>query len=289
MTPAKIVAAIFVVAALGGGAYFYFSHRAPVVAPVVIAPEIPDPQDSVIGTSVQGRKIHAYTYGKGATRVVFVGGMAGGYEWNGALLAYQYMDYLDANPTSIPSDLSVTVIPELNVDGVFKATGKEGKFTQADVTTDTKTLAAARPNADGVDLNRNFDCNWKPTSMWQEKVVSAGKAPFSEPESAALRDFVASTKPVAAIFWHSQAGGVYGAECNNGILPSDTAIKNVYAKASGYPAVDLFTAYSITGDSEGWLASIGIPALTIELTNHQDTEWDKNLAGVQAILTYFKK
>jgi hypothetical protein len=63
---------------------------------------------------------------------------------------------------------------------------------------------------------------------------------------------------------------------------------NIYSKASGYKAVDSFDAYPITGDAEGWLASIGVPAITVELSTHETIEWERNLAGIKALLEYFK-
>lgn len=285
MLLARILAVMFVVAAFGGGTYFLFPHHAPEKAPIVGPIATPDPQDAVIGKSVEGREIHAYTYGKGATRVVFVGGMHGGYEWNAVLLAYQFMDYLVAHPETIPTNESISVIPDLNPDAVFKAIGKEGRFTEADVP--KKDLSAARFNADGVDLNRNFDCHWQPKSTWQNKTVSAGTAPFSEPEAQAMRDFAVTQKPSAVIFWHSAAGSVYASECDHGILPQDLDIMTAYATAAKYPAVKSFDAYPVTGDSEGWLASINIPALTVELSSHDSVEWDRNLAGIEAVLTYY--
>ena len=48
---------------------------------------------AVIGTSVEGRTIDAYTYGDGDTNLLFVGGIHGGYEWNSVLLAYEMMDH----------------------------------------------------------------------------------------------------------------------------------------------------------------------------------------------------
>ena len=38
-----------------------------------------------------------------------------------------------------------------------------------------------------------------------------------------------------------------------------------------------------------WLAKIKIPAISVLLTNHEDTEWDKNLAGIKALLQYYAK
>ena len=62
---------------------------------------------------------------------------------------------------------------------------------------------------------------------------------------------------------------------------------NTYAKAAGYKAVDAFDAYEITGDAEGWLASIDIPAITVELATHTSIEWDKNFAGIKALFEFF--
>jgi hypothetical protein len=197
------------------------------------------------------------------------------------------MDYLDENPTVIPSSMTVAVIPALNPDGVFAVTGKDGRFTSADVSNDQKIQESGRFNAHKVDLNRNLDCNWKSTSLWKTKTVSAGTAPFSEPETKALRDFISEKNPEGVIFWHSQANAVYASECNDGILPVTEDIMNVYSKASGYPAVKTFDSYKITGDSEGWLASIGIPAITVELKTHETIEWEKNLAGTKALFAYF--
>ena len=40
----------------------------------------------------------------------------------------------------------------------------------------------------------------------------------------------------------------------------------------------------MTGDAEGWLASIGVPAITVELSTHETIEWQKNLAGLTALI-----
>jgi hypothetical protein len=118
--------------------------------------------------------------------------------------------------------------------------------------------------------------------------VSAGSAAFSEPESAAIRDYVLKNKPAAVVFWHSQSNAVYGSMCNADMSDETRAILNAYAKASGYPAKDTFDQYQISGDATDWLASIGIPAITVELAAHQNIEWQKNLAGINALFQYFK-
>ncbi|OGY58454.1 MAG: hypothetical protein A3F24_00675 [Candidatus Colwellbacteria bacterium RIFCSPHIGHO2_12_FULL_44_17] len=65
-------------------------------------------------------------------------------------------------------------------------------------------------------------------------------------------------------------------------------IMNEYARASGYSAVESFGQYEVTGDAEGWLASIGIPAITVELKTHETIEWEENLAGIKALFEYYE-
>jgi hypothetical protein len=244
------------------------------------------PKYFAVGISVEGRPIETFSFGNGDQLLLFVGGVHGGYEWNSVLLSYQIADYLEAHPEIIPENLTVTVIPNTNPDGVFAVVGREGRFTVEDVR-DVEEVGLGRFNAHDVDLNRNFDCKWQPESMWRGNVVSAGTAPFSEPEARAMRDFVMEYEPDAVIFWHSQANAVYASECEDGILPETRTIMNAYSRASGYPAVDSFDAYEITGDAEGWLASIGIPAITVELSTHESIEFDRNLAGVKALFDYY--
>ncbi len=258
----------------------------PATEPATTTPQVTGPRQEIIGTSVEGRSIEAYTYGSGDTHLLFVGGIHGGYEWNSVLLAYEFMDYLTTHPETIPSNLTVTVVPSANPDGVFAVVGKEGRFTTTDIVKDTKS-GLGRFNAHGVDLNRNFDCKWKPESTWRGNVVSAGTASFSEPEATAIRDLVSKISPIAVVFWHSQSNAVYASECENGILPETRTLLNTYSKATGYPAVDTFDAYPITGDAEGWLASINIPAITVELKTHETTEWEKNRAGIEALFARY--
>lgn len=266
--------------------YLTFRNKEATI-PIVVKLEVVSPVHTVIGKSVQGRDIDAYTYGTGKTHLVFVGGVHGGYEWNSVSVAYKFKDYLDANPNSIPENLTVTVVPSANPDGLYKIIGKEGRFEPQDVPKGIDT-ATGRFNANGIDLNRNFDCKWQPKSTWRNKTVSAGTKPFSEPEAVAIRDFALNKKPQAFIFWHSQSGAVYASQCENGILPETLKIMDAYAKASGYKAVPTFDAYETTGDSEAWLAKVGIPAITVELTTHEDVEWEKNLAGIKSVFEYYK-
>ena len=290
---ALLIGVMTAVLLVGTTAYFMLPEPAEAPEPVVIEPikEIEEPEpivkEEVIGQSVEGRDIKAVSFGNGDTHLLFVGGTHGGYEWNSALLAYQYIAYLRVNPEQVPEDLTITIIPVLNPDGLAKVIDTTEPFTLTDIPDPNTRVAEGRFNAHGVDLNRNFDCKWAPESTWRGKVVSAGTEAFSEPEAVALRDFVYLHSPAAVVFWHSKANNVYASECEEGVLPETLTLMSAYAKAAGYGKVPVFDAYPVTGDSEGWLASIGIPAVTVELETANDSEWSRNLAGIDATLQLY--
>ncbi len=261
--------------------------------PVVEVPEpvVEEPilvASETIGQSVAGRNIDVHTIGNGETTLLFVGGIHGGYEWNTSLLAYEMIDHFVADPSLVPESVTLAIIPDLNPDGTFLRSAVEGRFAATDIVDPTVREGEGRFNQNKVDLNRNFDCKWAPESSWKGNVVSAGTAAFSEPEAAALRDWVATNQPATAVFWHSIGNGVFSSACEAGVLDSTNLLMNTYAEASGYPAEGLWTAYEITGDAEGWLATLGIPAVTVELKTPNSIEWQQNLAGVEAVMSLYK-
>lgn len=245
--------------------------------------------EEVIGKSVQDRDIMAYHFGTGETEILAVGGIHGGYSWNTVTLAYELIDYLKENPGVVPENIRVTVIPALNPDGLNKVVGSDGRFSQSDVTTVQSNLVAGRFNGNNVDLNRNFDCDWNASGVWQNKKVSGGSSAFSEPESLAIKNYAEKNKPAAVLAWYSAAGGVYASSCHNDVSEETSALTSKYASASGYKAYDDFDFYEITGDMMNWFAKNNIPAISVVLTNHSDTEWSKNKAGIEAILKYYSK
>lgn len=248
--------------------------------------------EQVIGYSVEERPLLAYQFKNGPNHLVFVGGMHGGYEWNSAALAYEAIAYFTAHSDAIPDSVTLTIIPAANPDGLFLVTGENGRFSPESVAEivsgeipQEETLPG-RFNANDVDLNRNWDCDWYRSAYWQDQWVSGGREPFSEPEVQALRDFFLEEPPEVVVFWHSAANGVFASACGER-YPASLAAADVYGLAAGYPVYERFTAYAITGDAGDWLARISIPAITVELASHEGVDWQKNLAGMQALLRLY--
>ncbi|MDP3880695.1 MAG: M14 family metallopeptidase [bacterium] len=258
--------------------------------------ELADKTRTIIGSSVEGKEIVAYHYyGKNEDNVDFgpyleillVGGIHGGYSWNTALVAYEAIDYFKANPDAIPDDVKLTIVPVLNPDGLEAVVGTSGRFSKDDVPTSESETIPGRFNANEVDLNRNFDCDWQAEAKWQSRDVSGGTAAFSEPEAKAIRNYIEDVNPAAVVVYYSAAGGVFASNCHGGVLSETTDLTKVYADASGYGAYQSFDFYEISGDMVNWLAKEGVPAISVLLSDHQNVEWSKNRSGVEAILEYY--
>ncbi len=249
--------------------------------------EVKDETKTVIGTSADNHDITAYHFGTGEQELLFIGGIHGGYSWNTVLVAYELMDYLEKNKSEIPENVKVTVIPVMNPDGLEKVTGTTTRFALADVPSVLSERIPGRYNGNNVDLNRNFDCDWKEEGVWQNTKVSGGSEVFSEPESKAVRSYVEAHTPAGVVVWYSAAGGVFSSNCYNGVSEETAALTTAYAEASGYKAYKEFNFYDITGDMVNWFAKENIPAISVLLTNHEDVEWDKNLKGIKALFAQY--
>ena len=289
----------------GAGTYFYMSNMTEMPAveeemveteddsDLIVEETEPDEEEmtrgeeTVIGQSVEGRDIVAHHYGAGDTEILFVGGIHGGYSWNTALVAYGLMDYLETNPTIVPENVMVTVIPVMNPDGLNEVLGSAGRFESQDAPTAESERIPGRFNANGVDLNRNFDCVWESEGTWRSTTVDAGDEPFSEPEAQAVRDYVERYKPAGAVVWYSAAGGVFASSCSDEVASETLELTNVYADASDYQAFEEFDFYEVTGDMVNWFAKNDIPAISVLLSTHTDIEWTKNRAGIDALLEYY--
>jgi Predicted deacylase len=263
---------------------------------------------SDIGLSVEGRVIQSYHFSwiheevgtktlatlpsvaTTSQRILIIGGIHGGYEWNTAILAWQLINYLEQNPNILPKNISVSIVPNLNPDALFPVILKEGRLSLTDLPEmGLEEQKKYRFNKNEVDLNRNFACNWNEISSWQGRKVSGGTEAFSEPESKAIRDYILSWQPNAVLVLHSASGLIYASACNGEIMPETSEIMNLYADTVNYGKQDEFDSYAISGAIEDWLASIQIPALTVELKNHIDVEWETHLQAFLKIFEYYSQ
>ncbi len=216
-----------------------------------------------IGTSVKGRAITAYYFGVGPKKILLVGAMHGT-EANTRQLLLNWVWYLRANQNLVPADRTFIIVPNSNPDGV---------------------ASSSRFNARGVDLNRNWDTpTWEKDSYWTEGLVKngGGSAPFSEPETKALRDLIVAENPKIAVSYHSAAGVVVGDSISEKFA-TWYASKTGYAKNIG--AHEVF-GYAITGTLEEWRSARAKITIVVELASAFFSEYLRNIPALKGLLTY---
>ena len=226
------------------------------------------PVIEVIGMSAQGREIAAHHFGSGWRTLMLIGGIHGGWEANTVRLMNELIAHFEGSAGDLPADTALIIIPVLNPDGLALGSG----------------VFAGRMNANGVDLNRNWGCDWSPNAVWRQQRVNPGSAAMSEPETRVLADYILRERPAAALFYHSTAGGVFAGTCGGD--RGSFALSAVVGRATGYTYGSTFSAYPVTGTAPDWLNQQGIPSADVELFTSTDSEFQRNLRGVVAALEW---
>ena len=224
----------------------HFVVRPPVAWSI---PDIPsDWRLQSIGTSVQGRDILAAirpAVADAQHKVMVIGSIHGNEVTNVPILR----NMVNAE---IPDDVELWLIPDANPDG---------------------TAIGTRCNANGVDLNRNFDWNWNP--------AEGGPAPMSEPETRALADLVIDEWPDLVVWVHQPLRYVAA------IGPTDPVHARAWARASDLPFRD---DISQRGGGESWTAFVaGRPSVLLEVQfrDLSDRLVDLHVDGLSAALASF--
>ena len=239
---------------------------------VTITPQSSEPFITgpiTIGQSAQGRPLAVYRLGHGVIKRALIGAIHGGYEWNTAELMTRTLDYLRDNPDILPSEITLYVLPIANPDGYAAGTD----------------AVHGRENGNQVDLNRNWDYHWQITATHGTRIESSGQFAFSEPETEALRDFIVGNQIADTIFYHSAMSEVFQGA---GVTKTKTIeLAKLMAEATGYRyAPEGVPGQITTGDAIDWLTVNGHNAIEVELSTHQDIDWERNLNGLHAFLNW---
>lgn len=219
----------------------------------------------VIGSSVQGRAIYAYSFGSGPTTILFTGGIHGS-ERSAQQTMQAWVAHLQAYGDIVPAGKRVVIVPNTNPDGI---------------------AVGSRNNSRNVNLGRNF-----PTANWSASIETAsgtlpnggGTSPGSEPEAAALISLTRQLKPRLAISFHAQ-GRLVGANK----FGDSVAIGATYANMVGYQTMfynaEAVMGYAMTGEYEDWMGEeMGIPAILIELPSPYGNYLSSQLAALKKML-----
>jgi hypothetical protein len=155
-----------------------------------------------IGQSIEGRTIHGIRIsGPGEDKpAVLLNGCQHAREWISVMVTTCIADRLvggyDVDPTiqSLVDDLEFVIVPIVNPDG-YEYSWEVERFWRKN-----------RRDDHGVDLNRNWGVAWGGPGSSDDPNSGnyRGEAPFSEPETAAMRDLVLVNEAlVSHIDFHS--------------------------------------------------------------------------------------
>jgi hypothetical protein len=234
---------------------------------------IPVPERLVIGRSAGDSEIEAIAFGNGENGVVFIGGFHAGFAPSTVTIAEQTIAYFSEHPEEIPANVRLYVIANANPDSSLDPGNLPGRL-----------------NANGVDLNRNWDCRWQENTQISGQFVAGGggSEPFSEPEVAALSEFLVEQQPVAVVFWEARVANGLVSPGSCGEEPKvSQALADTYGEAAGYQVSDFeaLTQQTVNGDSTNWLDDQEIPAVSVLLQDYTElTDWEANLAGILAVV-----
>jgi g-D-glutamyl-meso-diaminopimelate peptidase len=185
-----------------------------------------------IGKSVTGKEILCIKVGYGLNNVLFNGAHHGA-EWITSAFLMKFLgDYLekyicgkkicDIQSAFLMDNVSLFVIPMVNPDGVDIAVNGARKYT-ADFprlfrqNNNSSDFSKWQANFNGVDLNHNYDAMWDLSRNGERSVgifgpgptKYAGKKPFSEPETIAMKEFTEKYAFKLTMSFHSQGQEIY--------------------------------------------------------------------------------
>lgn len=238
-----------------------------------------------IGKSVLGREIPALCIGNPHGAAVFVGATHG-MEWLTTLLLLRFTEQLlegiatgkcvsEIDVRKAMQNRSLVVIPCLNPDGVeISLRGREGAGALGD---SVESLSQGdfvhwQANANGVDLNHNFDAGWAELHQLEQQNGIHGPAPTryggphpnSEPETVAMTTFCLTYQPGTLYSFHSQGEEIY---YNYGQhTPARSKLMaQILASSSGYD-VAIPTGLAAHGGLKDWyIDKLRRPGFTIEI------------------------
>ena len=182
----------------------------------------------VIGASVQGRPLVAWTFGHDrARRKILIVGCIHGDECAGLAITSALRD------RPLAKGVQLWLVPEMNPDG---------------------TAADSRQNAHGVDLNRNFPYRWRPVG---DPTYYSGPYPASEPETRAAMRLVRRIRPAVTIWYHQHMDLV-------DMAGGDRGVARRYAQLAGLKASCLTF---LPGEATAWSnhAFRGTTSFVVEL------------------------
>lgn len=235
-------------------------------------------ETGIVGESELGRRIPYVFVGKKNGNYLIVQASIHAREHLTALLTINLAKHLVRNP-QLTLLGGIYFIPMVNPDGVCLC--QQGASSVGNKTLKSNLLATNgnsdfslwKANADGVDLNVNFDAKWSEGSknvFCRASENYVGKYPESARETRALVDFTKSIKPCVTISYHLKGEEIYwefGQKSHRKFR--DRRYAEAIAKYTGYK---VRSSEGSTGGYKDWCVErLKIPSFTLEVGNDKFT------------------
>lgn len=229
-------------------------------------------ETGVVGESELKQRIPYIFVGSKNGNYMIVQGAIHAREHLTALLVLCLAKHLVKNP-NLKIDGGIYFIPMTNPDGVRLC--QEGVGFVTDKVRKSNLLkingktdfSLWKANADGVDLNVNFDADWSEGTQNEFTKSSqnyVGKAPFSASETRALAEFTERIKPCVTLSYHLKGEEIYWEfKQTSHRRFRDKRYAEAIAAYTGYKVVEL--EGSVGGYKDWCIDKLKIPAYTIEV------------------------
>lgn len=183
----------------------------------------------------------------------------------------------DPMVTWLLDNREIWVMPMANPDGHARAA--QGQHWRKNTNRTDACNQGAPPNSYGVDLSRNYGYEWgQPAGSSAEpcNLTYRGAAPFSEPETQALRDLIPEKQFAFLISLHAYGDEVlYPWAYTWNPAPDAASLRALadrMAAPGGYTAMQATgIGYMSSGDEIDWsYGELGIPSFVIEVGGMED-------------------
>lgn len=235
----------------------------------------------IIGQSVMGQDIPVLTLGDGNRRLLYLCGTHAAETVAGnVLLAFAHELLTRREICAIPcrqalSKCTLHILPLLNPDGAEIARGRIAQDDRPRMlffNEGNEDFSRWQANAQGVDLNHNFDADFARGKMLEREhgifgpspTRYGGKEPFSEPETATVRAFIEREDIHALFAFHTQGEEIYHAG------EGAAAMARIFAKACGYTVSAPEGIAACRGAKDWFCKTYNRPGFTVEMGRGQN-------------------
>lgn len=174
---------------------------------------------------------------------------------------------------------------DIVVHGISKIKNLKVRKFLKKINNNSLNFSLFKANANGVDLNTNFDARWgtgKENVFHPSTEGFVGPFPMSEPCTKALELLTRKVKPVFTVSYHSKGEVIYhDFFCKKEHQKRDKKVAKIVARATGYKLAS--SQNSSSGGFKDWcIQNFGIPAVTIEVGSERLSHpiGEKHLKGI---------